>query len=421
MSAPHRRGVCPGMSAPMPTGDGLLVRLMPAEPVPLPAFAEICEAARQHGNGTIEISARGSLQVRGLTPRSAPLFAAAVAALEIAAHEGIPVIASPLIKDVDTLIDTAYLASELRRAFDTAQLAVSPKVSIVVDGCGRLHLDAVSADIRLRATGPPQEPRFWVGLGGDDASAKWLGSIAWSDAVDVVRGLLWIIAGHGVDARAADIIRLEGTAAFRSVLEPAIAPSPPPPQRMPAEMIGLHPMDDGTFAIGIALAFGHARADALTKIAHIAAAHRVRVARPAPDRALLLIGVAAPDAAELTAAAEQLGFVVRAGDPRRRIAACPGAPSCAFGLIPTRALAAALIPVLAPHLATERGVSLHISGCPKGCAHPAPAALTVVGTARGCGVVLDGSARTEPEGYVDPADLAEIVRIVTHTREAVDG
>ena len=59
----------------MPTGDGLLVRLMPADRVPLDSFIAFCAAAREHGNGTLEITARGSLQVRGLTPSSAPLFA----------------------------------------------------------------------------------------------------------------------------------------------------------------------------------------------------------------------------------------------------------------------------------------------------------------------------------------------------------
>ena len=71
MNAPHRRGACPGLSAPMLTGDGLIVRLMPAQPIALEAFAAVCAAARAHGNGTMEVTARGSLQVRGLTPRSA--------------------------------------------------------------------------------------------------------------------------------------------------------------------------------------------------------------------------------------------------------------------------------------------------------------------------------------------------------------
>ena len=47
----NARGACPGLSAPMPTGDGLLVRLLPIGTVPLAAFAELCAAARKHGNG----------------------------------------------------------------------------------------------------------------------------------------------------------------------------------------------------------------------------------------------------------------------------------------------------------------------------------------------------------------------------------
>jgi precorrin-3B synthase len=138
---------------------------------------------------------------------------------------------------------------------------------------------------------------------------------------------------------------------------------------------------------------------------------------------LLLIGVSARDALSLTAAAEQLGFVVHAGDPRRRIAACPGAPACASGLIPARALASALTPILEPALRPARnGVVVHISGCPKGCAHPIAAALTLVGTPDGCGIVRRGSARTAPGHYVDPASLGdEISRIAAESKEAAHG
>jgi len=38
IALPHRRGACPGLSAPMPTGDGLLVRLLPTGTIPLAAF-----------------------------------------------------------------------------------------------------------------------------------------------------------------------------------------------------------------------------------------------------------------------------------------------------------------------------------------------------------------------------------------------
>ena len=75
MTAPFRRGACPGLSAPMPTGDGLLVRILPKDRIAADPFITLCKAARQHGSGIIEITSRGSLQVRGLTPRSARRFA----------------------------------------------------------------------------------------------------------------------------------------------------------------------------------------------------------------------------------------------------------------------------------------------------------------------------------------------------------
>jgi precorrin-3B synthase len=188
---------------------------------------------------------------------------------------------------------------------------------------------------------------------------------------------------------------------------------------VPAEAIGRHPLRDGSIALGIALAFGHAQADALEQLARIAAAYGASSVRPAPGRALLLIGVTEQDAAELASVAEPLGFVVSASDPRRRVAACPGKPACASGLIAARSLAAEVARSLPPARATP---AIHISGCAKGCAHPAPAALTVVGTERGCGIVRDGTAGATPRYHVDAADLAaEVARIAVESREAVHG
>ena len=77
MTGTFARGACPRLAAPMATGDGLLARMVPAGPIGIDAFAALCAAAQTYGNGLMEISARGSLQVRGLNPDSAPLFACA--------------------------------------------------------------------------------------------------------------------------------------------------------------------------------------------------------------------------------------------------------------------------------------------------------------------------------------------------------
>jgi precorrin-3B synthase len=413
-----RRGACPGLSAPMATGDGLLVRFLPADRIVLDAFIALCAAARRHGNGTIEITARGSLQVRGLSARSAPVFELAVAALDIAAAaDGVSVISDPLADDPHVLVDTISLAAMLRRAIADARLALAPKVSVLIDGGGRLHLDALAADLRLRAIGSAQAPRLHISLGGDAASATSLGSISPRKAAEVVVLLLGVIASQGSNARAADILRRRGSSTFCAVLGDDVERAPALPPRPPAEVIGRHPLRDGNIAVGVTLVFGHAHADALAQLAQFAAVHGVRSVRLAPGRALLLLGATHGTAAALEAEAEQLGFIVRAHDPRRRIIACPGKPACASGLIAARALASEI----ARHLPPSRE-TIHISGCAKGCAHPAPAALTVVGTERGCGIIHHGSARAAPHRHVDCADIvSEVVRIAGGSPEAIHG
>ena len=76
MTSPVARGACPRLSEPMQTGDGLLGAPRDGRADSARSVHRASARRRaQHGNGIIEISARGSLQVRGLTPLSAPLFA----------------------------------------------------------------------------------------------------------------------------------------------------------------------------------------------------------------------------------------------------------------------------------------------------------------------------------------------------------
>jgi precorrin-3B synthase len=133
----QRRGACPGLSAPMPTGDGLLVRLLPIGTIPLAAFAQLCAAARREGNGIVEVTGRGSIQVRGLNAGSAPRFADAVAALGIAAGDGVLVLSNALAGlDAEEILDASALAADLRRALTRTSLTarLAPKVSVAVDG-----------------------------------------------------------------------------------------------------------------------------------------------------------------------------------------------------------------------------------------------------------------------------------------------
>jgi precorrin-3B synthase len=129
----------------------------------------------------------------------------------------------------------------------------------------------------------------------------------------------------------------------------------------------------------------------------------------------LLIGIAEQDITAMTREVERLGFITRPDDPRRRIVACPGAPACASGFIAARAIAREI----AETVAERWSGTIHVSGCPKGCAHPRAATLTIVGSERGCGIVEQGTARATPDTYVGPRQLA--AQLALRLTEAAHG
>jgi precorrin-3B synthase len=91
-------------------------------------------------------------------------------------------------------------------------------------------------------------------------------------------------------------------------------------------------------------------------------------------------------------AAHRLGFIVDAGDPRLSVLACPGKPACASARTPAHEDALRIADAAQSLLAA--GMTIHVSGCPKGCAHPGTTDLTLVGCENGFyGVVLGGSSR----------------------------
>ena len=181
----------------MPTGDGLLVRLLPAGRFALDAFRALCAGRGGTATATIEVTARGSIQVRGLTQHRRRCLPRTSAGSAIDRQDGVPVLADPLAGADVAPVDPAGIAAELRRALRSAPLALSPKISVVVDGCGGLHLDAVSADIRLRRPQPGPRSKLSRRTGGDGASATWIGTVLPELAVECRRR----VAGNRRGAR----------------------------------------------------------------------------------------------------------------------------------------------------------------------------------------------------------------------------
>jgi precorrin-3B synthase len=390
------RGSCPGVVTPMQTGDGLLARIISNEPIAIDALCSLSDAAEAQGNGIIEVTQRGSLQVRGLTAASAPRFAQIVLSLGIGADNSPPLLTSPLLGlSADEPFDSTMLVSDLRALLQDGRSelqGLGPKVSVLVDGGGSLHLDAVPADIRLVAT---SDSSFALAIAGDASTASFVGYVSMNRVAARVRDLLRQIATRGPAARAKDLVP-----------ELALASTPSSP-RPPSQPIGIHWLKDGTVARGFALPFGHTTAAALRRLARSAENHGAKAVRPAPGRTLLAIGLSQACANELCTSATEEGLIVDASDARRHVVACAGTPACASAKLPTRQLAPEVARAARVLVGTSNVV--HLSGCGKGCAHPGPAAVTIVGPDR---IVINGRAGDAPHATASPAGLlADIERL----------
>jgi precorrin-3B synthase len=366
MTAFAIKGWCPSALRPMLSGDGLVVRLRPRRGrLSAEQAAGIAELSQRCGNGLIDLTGRANLQIRGVREDSQEALMAGLARLGLvdddqATEAQRNILVAPFWAEGD---DTHSLSIELERALATRPLGLPEKFGFAVD-CGTTRVLAQApADIRIeRGAGGGLIVRA---DGVEDGCA-----VSRADAIDVALSLAeWFLASGGVrDSRGRMAAHLAGGAklpdAFASKATPALASASLDP--------GIHPA--GAL---VGLAFGQMQSGTLEYLAGLAPGLRLT-----PWRMILVEG--------LREMPQHEGIVTRADDPLLRVVACTGAPGCPEARAETRGLAAALAPQIAPD------TLLHVSGCAKGCAHPGPSDVTLVGTPDGFDLVRDGSARDLP-------------------------
>ncbi|WP_312947232.1 precorrin-3B synthase [Agrobacterium sp.] len=388
-----RRGVCPALSVPMQTGDGLLSRVAFTGYVSPQDFVTLCALATRHGNGLVDITARGGLQFRGLTAQSATGLERDVLQLGLPIRQGLAVETSPLAGiDQTAIADTRNIVSRIRLSAEKLDLhdRLAAKMSFIVDGGGHVILGDLLADIRLNAV-TLDDGIFWqLMLGGAENKALRAGLLRQEHAACVVIDLLSHLATIGPDARGRDLdLATVRTVCGERLLDHDVDVAP----RVAQLPYGLMPLGDGFFAAGLAPAFGQISAEMLASLFQKAAVLGLANVRPGPSHSLIFCGREA-DCRELLAYAATAGFVTMARDPRSAIAVCPGAPACGSAFMPTHALA--------DHAAAECGsildgsFTLHLSGCAKGCAHPSPALLAFHGRAEGLAFGLSARVGDPP-------------------------
>ena len=358
---------CPGALRPMQSGDGLVVRVRPRGSKLTPEQAlGIAEASAKHGNGLIDLTARGNLQLRGVEADGHHALINELAALDlvdedIAAECRRNIVVTPF-RDDHYGVETAELAAELEQTLKAAP-DLPGKFGFAVDTGSAPVLSETSADIRLERS----ETGTLI-LRAD--GAEWGRCVSRSDAPQAALDLAqWFVLSGGVHqgrGRMAEHIARgkQLPDADRWTVPPAAATYSPRPGAQGEGFL-------------VAAEFGQLHAEVLGRLA--AMGKEVRVT---PWRMLFLVGV--------DSVADTTGLITNASSPWLNTSACTGAPGCLQGLAPTRDLARALAPYV------PAGAHLHVSGCAKGCAHPAPATVTLCATRHGFDLIRDGRAADSP-------------------------
>jgi precorrin-3B synthase len=405
----------------MESGDGLLVRVRPrAATLTLAAVKALATAAARVGNGHIDLTRRANLQMRGVG--AGPLAGLLALLGELGLLDPSPdaeairnIVSSPLAgADAGELLDVRPLALALERALgaDRSLWRLPGKVSFVVDGGGALGLDAVRADIRLKAVGAG-DGTVRLALGLDRPQGPlWLGQTAPETAVAAVVRLAQAcleVSEPGMGSRLRDL-PASTVGRIRASLARLIEPLADAPlaeaERRP---LGTLRHRGNAFAVGLAAPFGRLDAGSLGGLAAALASLGIRDIRLSPWRVLYIPVGREADAEAVLEAARKLAFIVDPADPLLRIEACPGAPACRAATLDTRSAARRL----APLLAQIGGVtSVHVSGCAKGCARSAAADLVLVATGDRFGVVRNGRADGGIEAVLAPGELDRLPALI---------
>ncbi|TWT10904.1 precorrin-3B synthase [Reyranella sp. CPCC 100927] len=388
------RGACPDLLHPMQSGDGWLVRIKPPigglTPVGLTALAH---GARRYGNGLIEATARGNLQLRGFSSASTASFADEMIDLGLAAAEPAVerirnILVAPLAgDDPQAAPDCLAVARALEEAVNEAPdlRSLPAKFGFAVDAGGLLPLHETAADVQLW----PVQGAWAVRGAGCRRALHGTAQDAVAVALRLARACVALFRHQG-ERRLRHIAERDEAALWTAAdLRPTADASPVVSSA--GQSLGSLGYGNGRGTFGLLAPFGAMDADMLVGLADLMQRIGSLSLTIGPWRSLHLRGVPDHQVAAVSAFASDRGFVKDAHDPRQRVTACAGAPACAAATVPARHDAVVLAAVLSIH-----GGRVHVSGCTKGCASSTPADVTFVGHGGRYALIEAGSTVDAP-------------------------
>ncbi|MDH6109738.1 precorrin-3B synthase [Kitasatospora sp. MAP12-15] len=358
-AARGRDDACPGALRLHAADDGALARVrLPGGLLSSDQALALAEAAEQLGDGALETTSRGNVQLRGLAADAGAELAARLGAaglLPSLAHDRVRnIVASPLA-GLDGGRDLSGLVGELDALLCASAVArgLSGRFLFALDD-GRGDVAGLDADVTLIAQ-PDGTHLLRLGRAATCAVVADGPSAALRAAEEFM-----VLAAGAWRIREADP---DGTRlAARLGLAPRALP----------ELSGRRPAV-GAVAGGISVGFRFGRATAAQW--RLLAALAVDGLRVTPWRGAVLPGVAAGELSALAAA----GLRTDPASAWELATACTGSPGCAKSLADVRSDAATALDAMPAPV----GLPVHWSGCERRCGHPAGEWVDVLATGAG--------------------------------------
>ncbi len=446
----ERDDACPGVVDASPADDGLIARVrLPGGRLVPAQLRELAVLARRFGTGSVDLTARANMQLRGLAEADLPALADAIAAAGLMpsrSHDRVRnILASPLAgRDPSALLDADAVLTAVDHALCAAPdlAALSGRFLIGIDD-GGLPIASSRHDLDLVAL---TEHTLALHVAGHDTTLRLGPADAPAAIVHAARAFLtarahtgaWHIrelpggAAHFAAALAAEPAPSEGSAPSRDHAPTTASAAPPRHRGGSRPPIGVLAQSDGRFAVGALVPLGRLTRHHLAALVGLRTELRITSARGVVVRDVT-------DPAATVAALEAAGLPCDPASPWRGVTACSGLGACRRALADVRSEAArhalgrsspdaTLVgtdrsgaPTMAPlpagrrardHRATghppadvPRAVDradTHWVGCSRACGKPAGATLLVAREDGTYETVPPGRAATPPPSVHPP-------------------
>ncbi|MFF2526378.1 cobalamin biosynthesis protein CobG [Streptomyces liangshanensis] len=431
----ERGDACPGALRLHAADDGRLARLRLPAGVLTHHQAGVLEAAAERlGDGHLDITSRGNVQLRGLGESCGGQLARVLydaGLLPSEAHERIRnIVASPLA-GLDRAQSSAHSVQLWSKELDgllcasAAATALSGRFLFALDD-GRGDVAALGADVTLLA--PRYDtatlliqtnPSGWRVPATDAARAALAAAEAFLTVAAAGGSGAWRVrelpAGHGLDAAVTERLAEAGIPADHVS---AADQEPRPVSGPPA--LGAVRSPDGTVALSVQAPLGRLSVAQWRLLRTAAAAAgdtetgtAYGTLRVTPWRGVVVPGLAPDTADDLLDRLRTAGLITTPDSPWHGVGACTGRPGCAKSLSDVRTDAAQVAQVaraLPPPPPGQRApephhphLPVHWSGCARRCGHPQGTSwVDAVATGEGTYDVTVRTARQDPRTTATP-------------------